>query len=120
MKSIIVTGGAGFIGSNFIHYVFEKTNFQGVIVNLDKLTYAGNLENLLDIDEKYGKTRYFFEKADISDYNTIYAIFEKYKVDIVVNFAAESHVNRSITGPKEFIETNVMGTFTMLEASRKY
>jgi dTDP-glucose 4,6-dehydratase len=120
MKSIIVTGGAGFIGSNFIHYIFEKTNFQGIVINVDKLTYAGNLENLLDIDKKYGKTRYFFEKADICDYNTIYAIFEKYKVDTVVNFAAESHVDRSITGPKEFIETNVMGTFTMLEASRKY
>ncbi|MBN2694609.1 dTDP-glucose 4,6-dehydratase [bacterium] len=123
INSILVTGGAGFIGSNFIKYLFEKTEFGGEIVNIDKLTYAGNLENLFEIDKKYGKSgenRYHFEKIDIVDYNAIESIFEKYEFDAVVHFAAESHVDRSIHGPKSFIETNIIGTFNLLEVCRKY
>ena len=121
-KSILVTGGAGFIGSNFIHYLFEKTEFEGRIVNVDKLTYAGNLENLREIENGWGKgkERYFFEKADIGDFPQMREIFQKYKVDTVVNFAAESHVDRSIFGPKDFMQTNIMGTFNLLEVARQY
>jgi len=104
LNNILVTGGAGFIGSNFIHYIFDNANFSGKIINVDKLTYAGNLENLIEIENKYGGERYFFEKADICDFNEIKRIFEKYDIDTVVNFAAESHVDRSIFGPKEFVQ----------------
>jgi len=120
LKNILVTGGAGFIGSNFIHYIFGKTHFEGRIINVDKLTYAGNLENLVEIDSKYGGERYFFEKADICDFGEIKKIFEKYDIDTVVNFAAESHVDRSIFGPKDFIQTNIMGTFSLLEVAREF
>ena len=119
LKNILVTGGAGFIGSNFIHYIFNKTDFSGKIINVDKLTYAGNLDNLVEIDDKYGGERYFFEKADICDFDKIKKIFEKYNIDTVVNFAAESHVDRSIFGPKEFLQTNVMGTFSVLDVACK-
>jgi len=119
LKNILVTGGAGFIGSNFIHYIFKNTSFCGKIINVDKLTYAGNLENLQEIDNDYGGKRYFFEKADVCDFDEIKNIFEKYDIDTVVNFAAESHVDRSIFGPKEFIQTNIMGTFTLLEMVRE-
>lgn len=118
-KNIIVTGGAGFIGSNFIRYVFQKTDSDVNIINVDKLTYAGNLENLADIDKDYGGKRYFFEQVDICDYNAIDAVFKKYDVDAVVHFAAESHVDRSIHGPKDFIETNIVGTFNLLETARQ-
>ncbi|MHC2995227.1 MAG: dTDP-glucose 4,6-dehydratase [Candidatus Atribacteria bacterium] len=120
LENILVTGGAGFIGSNFIHYVFKSTSFCGKIINLDKLTYAGNLENLVEIENKYRGKRYFFEKADIGDFKEIKRIFKKYDIDTVVNFAAESHVDRSIYGPKDFIQTNIMGTFTLLEVAREY
>jgi dTDP-glucose 4,6-dehydratase len=119
LKNILVTGGAGFIGSNFIHYVFKNTSFCGKIINIDKLTYAGNLENLQEIDSDYGGKRYFFEKADICNFDRIKKIFEKYNIDTVVNFAAESHVDRSILGPKDFVQTNIMGTFTLLEVARE-
>jgi len=119
LENILVTGGAGFIGSNFINYVFKNTSFQGKIVNLDKLTYAGNLENLVEIENKCGEKRYFFEKADICDFDEIKRIFEKYDIDTVVNFAAESHVDRSIYGPKDFVQSNIMGTFTLLEVARE-
>jgi len=119
LKNILVTGGAGFIGSNFIHYVFRKTKFDGKIVNVDKLTYAGNLENLQEIEDKIGGKRYFFERADIGDFEEIKRIFEKYDIDTVVNFAAESHVDRSIYGPKDFVQTNIMGTFNLLEVARE-
>jgi dTDP-glucose 4,6-dehydratase len=119
LENILVTGGAGFIGSNFIHYVFKNTSFGGKIVNMDKLTYAGNLENLREIENKYGGERYFFEKTDICDFDKIKKIFEKYNIDAVVNFAAESHVDRSIYGPKDFAQTNIMGTFNLLEVARK-
>ena len=119
LKNILVTGGAGFIGSNFIHYVFKETFFKGKIVNVDKLTYAGNSENLQEIDGKFGGERYFFERTDIIDFEEIKRIFKKYDIDAVVNFAAESHVDRSIYGPQAFVQTNIMGTFNLLEAARE-
>ena len=135
LKNILITGGAGFIGSNFIHYLFglssAKNNlfsdaaFDGRVVNVDCLTYAGNLESLSDVEEKYGKAcgnnqRYFFEKVDICDRPEIERIFKQYDIDTVVHFAAESHVDRSILGPEAFVKTNVMGTFTMLDVARNY
>lgn len=117
-NNILITGGAGFIGSNFIHYLFGQNNFTGRIINVDKLTYAGNPESLKDIEATYGVTRYFFEHADICDRDKIDSIFKKYDIDTVIHFAAESHVDRSIHGPEEFVRTNVMGTFTMLDAAR--
>lgn len=119
LKNILVTGGAGFIGANFVRYVLKKTDFAGRIINLDKLTYAGNLMSLADIDAEFGGSRYFFEKGDICDATLVDALFAKYDIDTVIHFAAESHVDRSIHGPREFVETNVMGTFTLLDAARK-
>ncbi|OHD66301.1 MAG: dTDP-glucose 4,6-dehydratase [Spirochaetes bacterium RBG_13_51_14] len=120
LTNIMVTGGAGFIGSNFIRYLFDRPEFKGTIINVDKLTYAGNAENLIDIDKIYGKARYFFEKTDICDLEGIKRLFEKYAMDTVIHFAAESHVDRSIFGPKDFMETNIMGTFNLLEVVREY
>ena len=117
MKTILVTGGAGFIGSNFIRYIFEKAKFKGRVVNLDKLTYAGNPENLADIARKY-KGRYAFVKGDICDFKLLNEVFRKYKPEAVAHFAAESHVDRSIFGPKDFVETNIHGTFALLETAR--
>jgi dTDP-glucose 4,6-dehydratase len=119
LKNILVTGGAGFIGSNFIHYLFKNADFNGRVINIDKLTYAGNLDNLKDIEKEFGGRRYFFEKVDICDFDRVNDIFQKYDVDTVVNFAAESHVDRSIFGPKDFIQTNIMGTFNLLEIARE-
>ncbi len=119
MKTILVTGGAGFIGSNFIRYVLERTGFNGKIVNLDKLTYAGNPENLADIQKKY-KGRYVFVKGDICGYDTVLGLLKKHGITTVAHFAAESHVDRSIFGPKDFIETNIHGTFSLLEAARTF
>lgn len=130
LKNILVTGGAGFIGSNFINYLFglsatgEKafmdSAFTGNIVNVDCLTYAGNLENLAQVEEKFGGKRYFFEKVDICDRAEIERIFRQYDIDTVIHFAAESHVDRSILGPEAFVRTNVMGTFTLLDVARTY
>jgi dTDP-glucose 4,6-dehydratase len=117
--NILVTGGAGFIGSNFIRFVLKKTDFTGAIVNYDKLTYAGNLLNLTDIEKKFGGEKYFFEHGDILDYDKVKEIVSKFKINIIVHFAAESHVDRSIFGPKEFVETNINGTFNLLEVSRQ-
>ncbi len=117
--NILVTGGAGFIGSNFIRYVFEKTDFFGIIVNYDKLTYAGNLLNLTDVEKKHSGKNYIFERGDIKDYENVKEVFTKYKINIVVHFAAESHVDRSIFGPKDFVETNINGAFNLLEAARQ-
>lgn len=119
LENILVTGGAGFIGSNFIHHVFKEASFEGKIVNVDKLTYAGNLENLKEIDVQFGGKRYFFKRADIIDFEEIKRIFKKHDIDTVVNFAAESHVDRSIYGPKDFMQTNIMGTFNLLEVVRE-
>ncbi|KAF0126474.1 MAG: dTDP-glucose 4 6-dehydratase [Elusimicrobia bacterium] len=117
MKTILVTGGAGFIGSNFVRYVLERSGFKGLIVNLDKLTYAGNPENLADIGRKY-KDRYVFVKGDICDFALLGRLFKKHKFDAVAHFAAESHVDRSIFGPRDFVETNIHGTFALLESAR--
>jgi dTDP-glucose 4,6-dehydratase len=115
MKKFLITGGAGFIGSNFVRYILNKYNDIEVI-NLDKLTYAGNLDNLRDVEKD---KRYHFVKGDICDSKLVEEIFSS-KIDIVVNFAAESHVDRSISQPDSFIRTDVYGTFVLLEASRKY
>jgi len=117
-KTVLVTGGAGFIGSNLIHYLFGQSGFQGRVVNLDALTYAGNLESLADIEKRYGGSRYFFVKADICDRAAVEKVFSDYAVDAVCHLAAESHVDRSIHGPEAFIKTNVMGTFTLLDVAR--
>lgn len=116
-KNILITGGAGFIGSNFIRFLFKKTNFNGKVINYDKLTYAGNLDNLDEISREY-KNQYYFEEGDICDFSKLKSTIEKYSVDCVIHFAAESHVDRSILGPGEFIQTNIIGTFTILEALR--
>jgi len=122
LTNILVTGGAGFIGVNFIRFLFgegaEKPEFNGRIVNLDVLTYAGNVTSLKEIEKKFGGTRYFFEHGDVCDRAVVEEIFKKYDIDTVVHFAAESHVDRSIYGPETFIKTNVMGTFTLLDVAR--
>jgi dTDP-glucose 4,6-dehydratase len=117
-KTILVTGGSGFIGTNFIRYLFGKAGFEGRVVNLDALTYAGNPANLAEIEEAQGGSRYFFERGDICDRSRVEGIFAKYGVDAVVHFAAESHVDRSILGPEAFVRTNVMGTYTLLDVAR--
>ena len=114
MKTILITGGAGFIGSHEVSlFVNKYPNTQ--IINLDKLTYAGNLENLKDIEDK---SNYTFEKGDIVDSNYINDLFNRYQFDGVIHLAAESHVDRSITNPLEFIQTNVIGTFNLLHAAK--
>jgi dTDP-glucose 4,6-dehydratase len=122
LTNVLVTGGAGFIGVNFIKFLFGEGDrtpeFNGRIINLDALTYAGNIASLKEIDEKFGKTRYFFEQGDICDRAFVEEIFRKYDIDTVVHFAAESHVDRSILGPEAFIKTNVFGTFNLLECAR--
>ena len=116
MKKILITGGAGFIGSNFINYIL-KSRDDYFIVNLDKLTYAGNLENLKEIESN---KNYTFIKGDITNSELVNYIFEKYKIKYVINFAAESHVDRSISGSEVFFRTNVIGTNVLLEASRRF
>jgi len=118
-QTILVTGGAGFIGSNFIRHLFTKTGFAGTIVNFDKLTYAGNPHSLVDIFAQYGP-RYVFVKGDITEAAEVDAALTKHKVDTIIHFAAESHVDRSIHGPGEFISTNILGTYTLLQAARQY
>lgn len=115
MKIILVTGGAGFIGSNFVHQQIKTT--ENTVINLDKLTYAGNLENLASLRDN---PRHIFVQGDIADRALVEKLLAEYQVDIIVNFAAESHVDRSIHGPGEFIQTNVVGTFNLLEATRAY
>ena len=116
MKNILVTGGAGFIGSNFIRYWLDQ-HPEDQIINYDALTYAGNLDNLKDIDEL---PNYKFIHGDICNTELVSKVFDEEKIDHVVNFAAESHVDRSITGPEAFIKTNVNGVFTLLEAARNF
>lgn len=113
MKNILVTGGAGFIGSNFVKYVLKKYDY--TIINYDKLTYAGNLENLTDIEKH---PNYKFVKGDICDKETVEKTLKDFSIDTIVNFAAESHVDRSILGSREFIVTNVLGTQTLLDVAK--
>lgn len=112
---ILVTGGAGFIGSAVVRHIINET--QDEVINVDKLTYAGNLESLKEVADN---SRYQFRQADICDTATISAILNEFQPDAVMHLAAESHVDRSITGPAEFVQTNVVGTYSLLEASRQY
>lgn len=112
---ILVTGGAGFIGSAVIRHIIKNTNDS--VINVDKLTYAGNLESLAEVADS---SRYQFEKLDICDRAGLDAAFARHQPDAVMHLAAESHVDRSITGPADFIETNIVGTYTLLEAARAY
>ena len=115
MKSILVTGGCGFIGSNFIRNIVEKhKSIQ--IINLDKLTYAGNINNINELD----KSQHVFIQGDICDSDLLKSLFRKYNFDSIVHFAAESHVDRSIDDPSEFIQTNVVGTLNLLAHSRRF
>ncbi len=115
MKTILVTGGAGFIGSAVIRHIINETEHK--VVNVDKLTYAGNLESLKEIADS---SRYCFEQVDICDAGEIKRVFEQYQPDIIMHLAAESHVDRSIDGPGEFIQTNIVGTYTLLDQARHY
>lgn len=114
-KTILVTGGAGFIGSAVVRHIIEST--QDNVVNVDKLTYAGNLESLESVENN---PRYAFEQVDICDAKALARVFEHHQPDAVMHLAAESHVDRSIDGPAAFIETNIVGTYTLLEAARAY
>lgn len=114
MKTYLVTGGAGFIGSNFVLYMLKK--YKDIrIINLDKLTYAGNLENLKSIE---GDSRHIFVQGDICDAELVSSLFEKYEIDYVAHFAAESHVDRSIKEPEIFAKTNVLGTVNLLNCAK--
>ena len=117
MKNILVTGGAGFIGSNFVKQMLEKEKDFSILINLDLLTYAGNLENLKEIEND---KRYKFIKGDICDRSLVENIFDKYDIDIVINFAAESHVDRSIEDPEIFLKTNILGTQVLLDTAKKH
>jgi dTDP-glucose 4,6-dehydratase len=112
---LLVTGGAGFIGSAVVRHILENTN--DCVVNIDKITYAGNLESLASIESNQN---YSFEKVDICNREEIDRVFKEHKPDVVMHLAAESHVDRSIDGPSEFIQTNIIGTYNLLEASRQY
>ena len=113
----MVTGGCGFIGSNFIRKLLNDTTFSGRIINLDKLTYAGNPENLEGISEEFG-SRYVFQKVDVCDAAALEKVFSEHDIDAVCHFAAESHVDRSIKDPGSFIRTNIVGTFNLLEIAK--
>lgn len=115
MKTFMVTGGAGFIGSAVVRHLINNTNYR--VVNIDKLTYAGNLASLSTISNH---PHYNFIRADICDANVMDKVFAEFQPNIVMHLAAESHVDRSIDGPSEFIQTNIVGTYTLLEAARKY
>ena len=112
---ILVTGGAGFIGSAVIRHIISNTS--DAVVNVDKLTYAGNLESLADVSQS---PRYVFERVDICDRDQVDRVLREHQPDAIMHLAAESHVDRSISGPSEFIQTNIIGTYTLLEAARQY
>jgi len=116
-KNILVTGGAGFMGSSFIHHLLSSKDFYGTIVNYDALTYCGNLENLREVQED---RRYIFVKGNILDQKFVELILESHKIDLIVHFAAETHVDRSIESSRVFLETNILGTHSLLEALRKF
>ena len=113
--NVLITGGAGFIGSAVVRYILSHTDFN--VINVDKLTYAGNLESLPGVSSN---SRYSFEQTDICDEAAIAKVFAQYQPTVVMHLAAESHVDRSITGPSEFIQTNIIGTYNMLEQARRY
>ncbi|HEX9028419.1 MAG TPA: GDP-mannose 4,6-dehydratase [Anaerolineales bacterium] len=115
MQHVLVTGGAGFIGSNFVHYLLSSDR-DVQVYNLDALTYAGRLENLENLPDP---GRHVFIHGDITDRQLVDEIFTSHQIDTVVHFAAESHVDRSILGPEQFVQSNIVGTFTLLEAARK-
>lgn len=115
-KNILVTGGAGFIGCNYVRYMLE-TDKSVNIINLDAITYAGSLDNLKDLP---GESRHTFVQGDICDRELIDKLMRQHEIDTIVHFAAESHVDNSISGPEIFVKTNVMGTFTLLDVARKY
>jgi dTDP-glucose 4,6-dehydratase len=119
MNNILITGGSGFIGANFIRYLLSETDYSGRIVNMDLLTYAGNPENLSGLDESTDD-RYAFVHADICDTKAVKNVFETYEIDTICHFAAESHVDRSIVAPDAFVNTNILGTFTLLEEARRH
>ena len=114
-KKILITGGAGFIGSAFIRHIIKNSDHR--VINIDKLTYAGNLESLTSVENN---PRYVFEKVDICNSNEVSRIIGKYQPDLLINLAAETHVDRSIDGPEKFIQTNIIGTYVLLEVVRKY
>ena len=114
MQTILVTGGAGFIGSNFVHLALQNEQVQ--VINLDKLTYAGNLESVRDVENN---PHYTFIQGDICDQVLVESVLDQYKPNAIVHFAAESHVDRSIDGPTAFVQTNINGTFSLLEAARQ-
>lgn len=118
MNNILITGGCGFIGANFVRYLLDESDYKGNIINIDNLTYAGNPENLNDILQKYAD-RYIFIKADICDKNKLTNIFRNHQIDTICHFAAESHVDKSIVRPDDFINTNIIGTYNLLEISKQ-
>jgi dTDP-glucose 4,6-dehydratase len=118
MNTLLVTGGCGFIGSNFVRYLLEESDFGGRVVNVDKLTYAGNPESLADVAERAGP-RYAFVHADICDRAAMARVFDEHEVDAVCHFAAESHVDRSIARPDDFVQTNIHGTYVLLQLARE-
>jgi len=115
MKTILITGGAGFIGSAVVRQLINETNYK--VVNVDKLTYAGNLQSLVSVSNN---PRYKFEQVDICDAAEVNRVFREHQPDAIMHLAAESHVDRSITGPADFIQTNIVGTYTLLEAARAH
>ncbi len=124
LKNILVTGGAGFIGSNFVHHLFTQSGFTGRVVVYDLLTLSsadtGGIHYLDSVQKQFGGERYFFEKGDINDLDTLSRVFKLFEIDTVIHFAAETHVDTSILDPGRFIRANVNGTFTLLEAVRAY
>ena len=118
MQNLLVTGGCGFIGANFIRYLLQGAGFDGRLINVDNLTYAGNRENLAEMEAGF-PGRYHLEVADICDAAALADIFSRYEIDSVCHFAAESHVDRSIVAPDAFVQTNIVGTFNLLELCRR-
>jgi len=117
LKNLLVTGGMGFIGANFIRYLLYESDFKGSVVNVDLLTYAGNMDNLAGVEKEF-PDRYRFVRCDICEREKMQEIFDRFKVDSICHFAAESHVDRSLVRPDAFIQTNIVGTFRLLEIAR--